>query len=46
MDALEELARFKPRENAGARASNRLSYQKAWSLKKLLELEEKFRAKK
>lgn len=41
MDALENLAHKKPRENAGARSSNRFMYQLNWGLRKLLDMEAK-----
>lgn len=40
MNAFDSIVAKKPRENAGALASNRFAYQLDWGLKKLLELEE------
>lgn len=40
MNAFDSIVAKKPRENAGALAANRFTYQLDWGLKKLLELEE------
>lgn len=39
MNAFDSIVAKKPRENAGAMAANRFSYQLDWGLNKLLELE-------
>ena len=41
MNAIEEIAKTQPKENAGAPTSKRFEYQMNWGLSKLLELEEK-----
>lgn len=41
MSITEKLARIKPTENAGPRASNRFEYQINWGLNLLLKMEEK-----
>ncbi len=40
MNAFDSIVNKKPRENAGAPASNRFAYQRNWGLKKLLSLQE------
>jgi hypothetical protein len=39
MNAIEEIAKTQPKENAGPRTSKRFEYQMNWGLKKLLDLE-------
>ena len=41
MNAIEEIAKTQPKENAGALTSKRFEYQMNWGLSKLLELEER-----
>ena len=41
MNAIEEIAKTQPKENAGAATSKSFEYQMNWGLSKLLELEEK-----
>lgn len=41
MNAIEEIAKTQPKENAGPPASKRFEYQMNWGLSKLLELEDK-----
>lgn len=41
MNAIEEIAKTQPKENAGPPTSKRFEYQMNWGLNKLLELEEK-----
>ena len=41
MSITEKLAKIKPTENAGPRASNRFEYQINWGLNLLLKMEEK-----
>lgn len=40
MNAIEEIAKTQPKENAGPLTSKRFEYQMNWGLNKLLELEE------
>ena len=40
MNAIEEIAKTQPKENAGSGTSLRFEYQMNWGLKKLLELED------
>lgn len=40
MNAIEEIAKTQPKENAGPPTSKRFEYQMNWGLSKLLELEE------